>query len=417
MKQIWFNIAHTGGAKIYSMIIGVVILALTARLLGPEGRGQVAVITTWLTLFSTFSCLSLGQVALHRLAIDPTHRRFGNLLGTLLMMTAILTLLGWLVAFGIYSLNHQGTFKGLPTTALLIGFISLPFLIWEQYGSFLLMGLERIRTYNSYQIAGRTISVVGVFVLVGWLGQGVSGVLQATLMGQIVVALGGLGFLIKYAHEKGTICLRDKTETRALLAGGAKLHMNNIGTFMFTSANVLILNNYHGAEQTGYFQMATQLLSVLMIIPVSASMVIYGKVTSLGPNGAWPENKRLLIQITLCMMALSAIAAVLAPWGITIFAGENFRPAVEPFQWMLLGLVGMTFSTVMAPQWIGRGYFWQAAGVTFLVGTINLAANFWLIPPYGIKGATYAFIGTYVFSVIGNGAMAWHCQIKSKETK
>lgn len=415
MKQLWANIAHTSGAKIYSMVIGVFTLALTARLLGPEGRGQVAAITTWVGMFSTLAYLSLGQVALHRMARDPTRQRFGNLLGTLLMMTVILTLLGWLVASGMYWRNPQGTFKGLPTTALLIGFIALPFLIWEHYGSSLLMGLERIRTYNRYQVAGRTLSVAGVFVLVGWLGQGVAGLLQATLLGQIVVALGGIGFLIKYAHDKGTICRPDKTETRALLAGGAKLHLNAVGTFLFTSANVLILNHYHGAEQTGYFQMAIQLLGVLMIIPSSASMVIYGKITRLGPNGAWPDNKRLLLQITLGMVGISVIAAVLAPWGITLLAGEKFRPAVEPFQWMLLGLIGMTFSTVMAPQWIGRGYFWQAAGLTFLVGAINLAANFWLIPQYGMTGAIYAFLGTYLFSVIGNSAMAWHCQIQNNK--
>lgn len=412
MKHLWASIAHTSGAKVYSLVVGVLTLALTARLLGPEGRGQVAVITTWVGMFSTFAYFSLGQVALHRMARDPAHRRFGNLLGTLLMMTVILTLLGWLVAWGIYWHNPQGIFKGLPATALLIGFIALPFMIWEQYGSSLLMGLERIRTYNRYQVVGRTLSVAAVFLLVGWLGQGVAGVLQASLLGQMIVAMGGIGFLIKFAHSKSTQCRPDKTETRALLAGGAKLHLNAIGTFLFTSANVLILNNYHGAEQTAYFQMATQLLGVLMIIPSSASMVIFGKVTSLGPNGAWPDNKRLLIQITLGMVVLSAIAAVLAPWGITLLAGEKFRPAVEPFQWMLLGLIGMTFSTVMAPQWIGRGYFWQAAGLTFLVGVINLTANFWLIPLYGMTGAIYAFLGTYLFSVVGNGMMAWHCQIQ-----
>ena len=54
MKQLWLNIAHTSGAKVYSLLVGVLTLSLTARLLGPEGRGQVAVITTWVSMFSTF---------------------------------------------------------------------------------------------------------------------------------------------------------------------------------------------------------------------------------------------------------------------------------------------------------------------------------------------------------------------------
>lgn len=415
MKHIWANIAHTSGAKIYSMVAGVLTLALTARLLGPEGRGQVAVITTWVSMFSTFAYLSLGQVALHRMAADPEKKRFGLLLGSLLTIAGFVTVAGWLVAAGMCIYNPDGTFKGLPAVALLVGFLALPFMVWEQYGSALLMGLDRIRTYNKYLVFGRTTSLVAIFGLVGWLGLGVAGVMAASLVGQIIVALGGGFFLLAYAKKKGVDCKPQMAESRALLLGGAKLHLNAVGAFLFTSANVLILNNYHGSELSGYFQLATQLLGVLMIVPSSASMVMYGKVTSLGPNGAWPDNKRLLIQITLAMVGLSTIAAVLAPWGITLLAGEKFRPAVVPFQWMLLGLVGMTFSTVMAPQWIGRGYFWQAAGLTFLAGGINLALNFWLIPLHGMQGAVYAFIGTYMFSVIGNGAMAWHCQTQYRK--
>lgn len=412
MRELWATIAHTSGAKIYTLVVGVFTLFLTARLLGPEGRGQVAAITTWVSLFSTCAYLSLGQVALHRMAEDRQQQRFGYLLGSLLLMVGVLTVGGWLVAVGMYVANPQGAFKGLPGWSLVVGFLALPFMLWEQYGSSLLMGLERIRIYNRYQVLGRTLAVMAVFAWVWGLEWGVAGVLGANLLGQVIVALGGIHFLLTFARNTRQFCRPDLAEIKALLAGGAKLHLNAIGTFLFTSADILILSHYHSAEQTGYFQLATQLLGVLMIVPQAASMVIYGKVTSLGPNGAWPLNRRLLLHITLGMIAISSIAVWLAPWGITWLAGEAFRPAVAPFQWMLLGLIGMTFSTVMAPQWIGRGYFWQAALLTLAVGLVNLAMNFYLIPIYGIQGAIFSFLVTYMFSVVGNGVMAWHCQIQ-----
>jgi len=379
VRDLWANIAHTSGAKIYSLLIGLFTISLTARLLGPEGRGQVATITTWVAMFSTFAYLSLGQVSLHRMAGDREHKGFGGLLGSLLLLAVILTLMGWLVALGLYWANPEGIFKGMEVLPLIIGFLALPFMIWEQYGSSLLMGLEHIRTYNRYQVIGRTVSVVSVFILVGILGFGVAGVVES------------------------------------LLSGALKLHFNAIGTFMFTSANILILNYYHGAVQTGYFQLVIQLLGVFMIIPQAATMVIYGKITKIGVNGAWKDNKRLLIQINLAMIVLIAIAAFISPWGIIMLAGESFRPAVEPFQWMLLGLIGMTFSTVMAPQWIGRGYFWQAAALTLLLGMISFVANLWLIPQFGIKGAVYAFLGTYFFSILSNGGMVIHCNRINRE--
>jgi O-antigen/teichoic acid export membrane protein len=415
MRDLWATIAHTSGAKIYSLLIGLFTISLTARLLGPEGRGQVATITTWVAMFSTITYLSLGQVALHRMADDREHKRFGSLLGSLLLLAVILTMIGWLVALGLYWTNPKGVFKGIEVFPLFVGFLALPFMIWEQYGSSLLMGLEHIRTYNRYQVIGRTVSVVTVFILVGSLGFGVTGVMESNLLGEIIIAMGGIGFLFAFARSKGLTCRPNKAEIKALLSGALKLHFNAIGTFLFTSANILILNHYHGPEQTGYFQLVTQLLGVFMIIPQAATMVIYGKVAKIGVNAAWKDNKRLLIQINLGMIVLIVIAALISPWGIVLLAGESFKPAVEPFQWMLLGLIGMTFSTVMAPQWIGRGYFWQAAALTLLLGIINFVANLWLIPQFGIKGAVYAFLGTYVFSILSNGGMVIHCNRMIRE--
>jgi O-antigen/teichoic acid export membrane protein len=367
-------------------------------------------------MFSTFAYLSLGQVALHRMASDQQQKRFGNLLGSLLLMAVVLALVGWLVALGLHGFDRVGIFKGLPMLALVVGFLALPFMIWEQYGSSLLMGLQFTRIYNLYQILGRTISVVAMFILVGGLGFGVAGVLEASLLGQVVVAIGGMGFMFANARNNNLTCRPDLNEIKALITGGIKLHLNAIGVFLFTSTNILLLNKYRGAEQTGYFQLATQIIGVMMIIPQAASMVIYGKIATQGPNRAWPDNKRLLVQITLFMGALSAVAASLAPWGIILLAGEAFRPAVQPFQWMLLGVIGMTISTVMTPQCIGRGYFWQAAAFTFSVGVINLAANFWLIPLHGMQGAVCASLGTYIVSMLGMAVLGWHCQHQYKKS-
>ena len=395
------------------MACNLAILGVTARWLGPEGRGDIAAITAWVGLFSTVAYLSLGQVALHNMT-GVAGKNIGNLIFALLLITIVMSLLGWLTAVSFHMSGIYGLFANLPQTALTIAFLSLPFLIWEQYGSALLMGLDRIDIYNRYQALGRTTSLIVVLVLAGNFELSIDGVMIAILVGQIIVSVGGLGYLMKYVRIRKLLFRFDLKEIRELIVGGAKLHLSTIGAFLITSANILILSKYHGPAQTGYFQLALQLLSVLMVIPMSVSMVLYGRIVKLGPDGAWLDNKRLLMQTTIGMFFLSCLAAALAPWGISLVAGEAFWPAVEPFRWMLLGLIGMTFSTIVSPQWIGRGYFWQAALLTIIIGMINLVANLWLIPPFGMMGAAYAFTGTYIFSVLGNGAMAIHCDMKSR---
>lgn len=414
MRELWFNILHTSGARIYSLLTGIFLLFITARLLGPEGRGQVAAITTWVAFFSTFAYCSLGQVAVHRMAQEPEHTRFGQLLGSLGLLALTLTIVGWATAICLHLLLPDHIFKGLPTWPLVVGFAALPLLIWEQYGSSLLAGLNRVRVYNRYQVLGRTLTLLAAVVLVGLAGRGVTGVLEATLIGQVIVASGGAGLLLSYAREKSSHLMPSLKEMRVLLLGGAKLHLNAIGTFMTTSVNVLILNHYYDATVVGNFQLASQLLSVLMILPQAASVAIVGKVATLGPDASWPQNRSVLLHVSIMMAVISIIAALLAPLAIPLLAGAAFASSVRPFQWMLLGLIGLTFSAVMAPQWIGRGYFLQVAALTFLIGILNLGGNLWLIPLFGVDGAVGAFVATYLFSVVANGLMAWHCEVRHR---
>src|SRR6185369_15542087 len=414
MRELWRMIVHTSGAKIYSMALGILSLSLTARLLGPEGRGSVATITTWVNLFCTFGYMSLGQVALHRISENRANPKLGAILGSLLTITGVITVMGWIVAISIYLFSFGNVLNTFPLIALIIGFSALPFLIWEQYSSSLLMALERLREYNRAQIVGRTVAVLIIFILVGGLKTGISGVLFANLIGQIIIATGGITFLISEIKRYAQKIYPDVSEIRSLFSGGAKLHLNAIGSFLFASSNILILNHYQGPAATGYFQLSTQLTSVLMIVPQSACMVIYGKVASLGANGAWPLNLKLILQITLITICLCLICGVTAPWWLSILAGNSFKQSIVLFQWMLLGVIGMTFSTLMAPQWIGRGYFLQAAAITLVVGLLNLGATFYLIPRFGTMGAVYALIGTYGVSAVSNGVMVIHCMKKYK---
>ena len=50
MKDIWLKISGAAGAKLYNLLLSIATLSLTARLLGPEGRGQVGAVLAWVAL-------------------------------------------------------------------------------------------------------------------------------------------------------------------------------------------------------------------------------------------------------------------------------------------------------------------------------------------------------------------------------
>ncbi|MBC7528520.1 MAG: lipopolysaccharide biosynthesis protein, partial [Chthonomonadaceae bacterium] len=51
MHDLWRKILGASAARFYSRAISLTTLAITARFLGPAGRGTIAAVTTWTTLF------------------------------------------------------------------------------------------------------------------------------------------------------------------------------------------------------------------------------------------------------------------------------------------------------------------------------------------------------------------------------
>lgn len=413
MRELLLTILHTSGAKIYNLVIVVGTLSLTARWLGPDGRGQLVAITTWVTMFSTIGHLSLGQVAIHRAVNNKSDRWQGEVLGSLLFLAALLSGLCWLVAASSYVVSQGRVFSSLPSWLLLVTFAALPLYIWEQYGSSLLMLKNRIDIYNKCQIYGRTTGLLALILFVLILKLGIDGAIYSIIIGQSIVALGGIRFL--YVNSSKYVGI-SRQETKSLLAGGAKLHWNAIGVIAFGVADILIINHYIGAVEAGYYQLAVQLIGVLLIIPQAVSMIMYGKIAAVGPDEAWVYHKKILLYIIMLLLFGCVLAWILAPWIVTIVAGAKFSPSIAVFRWLMPAVLGMAFSIVMTPQWIGRGFFWQASFVTIAVGIVSVAANFLLVPHYGIKGAAWTAVGACGISAVINIWMVLFCNRKAGHT-
>jgi O-antigen/teichoic acid export membrane protein len=403
MTRVWRSIGFTSAARVYSVLAGAVSLVLTARVLGPAGRGTVAAAVTWTLLFSTIGYLSLGQVAVHRATGRAAEEWLGPVLAVLVAMTGLVTVGGWAVAAAVYGLSGGSAFGHMPVYALLLGFATLPFFVWEQYGSWLLVAVGKISFYNRREVAGRTLGVALVVILVGVAGAGVAGALVALLIAQAVVAGAGWRFLRREAGERLTL---DRAMFKSMVLDGVKLHFNAVGAALFAEAAILIVQSVRGPAETGPFQVAVQLMVVAFLIPQAASMVMFGEVARLGVDEAWPATRRVLVQLVAAMSVLAVIGFFLAPVVVPFLFGNGFKSAVPVFQILVFGVIGQTFTSVMGSQWIGRGLFWQSSLLTLALGVSNVIGCELLVRAHGMKGAAYSLLGVYVVGIVGNTAMA-----------
>ncbi len=389
----------TSGARVYSVAVSMIALVLTARWLGPEGRGAAVVLVTWANLFASVGYLSLGQACLHRASVDRDLTWLGEAVGALLVMTLVATGLGWVVVALLWLLDGEAIFGTGDMTLALLAFAGLPFLIWEQYNSALLTMVGRLKVYNINQLVGRSVTLILLAATILAFGWGVHGFLVATLVGQAIVAMAGMGILLRRAGNVRT----SLPAIGRLVSNGAKLHLNAIGVLLFSSADILMIQYFRGAAEAGIFQFASQIFMALLIVPQAALLVLNGRLTALEPPAFWREHKRM-IGIIMGLMAVAAIVlALLANWIVPLVATPAFAQSGRILQIFCLGSIAATLNTMMGLQWIVQGRFLASSFLTLATGVGNCLLNLFLIPRFGAIGAAWAtVIGIYMIPFTTN---------------
>lgn len=402
MRRLWWQVVHTSGARLYALGAGLIILAFTARYLGPEGRGIVVAAMAWVSMAAAFGSMSLGQVAVHFAVGKPPREWIPPTLGTLLSVLVAATVIAWAVVAIGYSMTEGHLFRNLTGAVLAVAFLSLPTLIWADYASSILVCLDDLKVANAAQVAGSSINAFLVVLLLDVTPAGVyAPLIAASAAGALTATI-----TFRAIRRRGGGPRIDGRHSRTMMTGAVKLHANAVGTYFFTQASLLIVNHYRPAGETAFFALALQLLFVAQIAPNAAGLVAYTIVSKHGPDAAWHQQRLLLLQTLALTAALVVAGYILAPLAVTILAGAAFAPAVPLFRMMLPSLFGMTFSAIMASQWIGRGFFLLASVITLATGLINIIATFFAVRRFGLAGAAWATLVVYAIAVGGNGLMA-----------
>lgn len=402
MKELWRGVGWVSASQIYGTLASLVSLSVTARWLGPEGRGIIAAVTTWVTFASSVAGMSLGPVALHLATKRRGEEWLPSVLGSLLSLCACLTLVTWLSVLFLYHVSGGRVFHVQSPLLLIIGFANLPFLIWEQYSSALLGAVERVDVYSQALVVGRTVTLLAILLAWG-VGGGIPAVLVGVAAGQAVLALTTLRLLSRAAQRS----VRGSPETAAqLMKGALRLHPNFIGGVLATSSGVLVVNHFLGGRETGLYQLAVQLVGLFGILPQAAALVLSGRVATLGPDGAWTSQRRMVPAIMGILLLGGGLAAILSPWGITMIAGERFAPASTVFRILLLSMLGSALATLTLPQWVGRGRFLTISVLSLALGLASLGGNLIVVPMSGIVGAAWVTVGVYAGAAL---VSAWMC--------
>ena len=291
--------------------------------------------------------------------------------------------------------------EGSDPQLILWAMLGLPLSLVASFLSSLLLGQQRMIAFNSVDIL-RVMSNLGFQITSSVLSAGVTGAVLSWLSANLLALLFAL-WLLRGDFSLGIRQLRGVV--RPALNSGARSYAGNLLQFFNYRLDSFLVNFFRGAAAVGQYTTSVTMAELLWYLPNAVSGALFPKVSSLDKDTANRITPQACRQTLLVVVLAAVVFAMVGGWLLVGFYGEAYRPAVQPFLWLLPGMVGVTAAKIISADLSGRGkpqFSAYSAGITVCV---TIVLDVLLIPRFSINGAAIASSIAYIAS--GSLAVLW----------
>jgi O-antigen/teichoic acid export membrane protein len=375
------GVGLTIATRLLLIAAGVATSIITARTLGPVGRGDYFFVVTLTASIVQVANLGLHSSNTYLVAKDP--RLLGPLVANSLWISVLLG--GGLGALAALVAWQADLFPQTPSEYLWVVPALASVTLFFMLGTNLLVGVERIVAYNAVEAMSRVVVLV-LLAAAGLAALSVSGFLVASLASWALAAAGLLVLLRR--SSRGSLAFRLDT-FRTGMRFAIKAYLIALAGFLVLRLSVFLLARLYSSVEVGYFSIAVQFTDVLGILPASVALLLFPRLVR-GRDG-WEQTVRACLVVGSLLSLGSVVLAVVADPVVSLLFGDQYLPAVPILRWLLPGTIALGITSVLSQYLASVGIprplvaAWGSGVVLMLVlGRV-------LIPPQGGVGAAIAF--------------------------
>ena len=382
---------------------------ITARFLGDDGFGELAMVRNTLTMFAAFAGLGLGLTANKYLAetrtADPG--RAGRILGLSYAMACGSGLLMAVLAFAFAEPLAGRTMANEGLAPYLR--LSAPILLTGTLNGVQIAALAGLEAFRRSSLWTTAVALTGsVLTVWGVAVAGISGALWAGLISGVI------GFIVL---ERVLAAETRRAGVRVTFRGiGQELPL--IWSFALPSglsglmvspvtwgAAAMLVNRPGGYGEMGVFNAANQWRNLVLFVPVAVGQVVLPMLSNLQAAGERDRYVRALkfngaLNLLVCLAA--ALPVIVASEWIMRTYGPDFRGRWAVLVLLVLsgalqaviGVVGQALASLGRMWW---GLILNAAWAAELLA----ATWFWL--PLGATGLALAYLVSYLLHLVQVG--------------
>lgn len=377
-KRAFLTTFATG---VWIQALTIVTGALTARLLGPEGRGQFAGAQVWPGILSMVALLGINNALSLRAARDQAHKgayeRHALRFGLLLSLAGVVA--GWL-ALPILVPADNPELLWLSRVNL----IHLPLFVLTSNLMAIDHGVGDFRLFN------RARHILTPVYLVLLLGLWVSGIRDVVWF---VAALLAANFaVLAWRLTKVQWHSAESTSVAGLFRDGLPFWSTGIVAVVRDNAERLLLMFLLGPTALGLFVVAATASGVHLNFTAALNLIVFARGAALGAEHALPDAARFfrLMSVLNAALGLGMVAAM--PLLIRVVYGPGFQDSVLPAMLLVAAQFFRSQGAILDEALRAR-----AKPLVGLVGMILgmatfAAAGVSLAGPFGLLGVAVASI-------------------------
>ena len=394
---------HSYATKVGLMASEFFLNVLITRLLGPEGRGLLALVNNAAGLVTQFGMFGLNAANVYLSA----KRRVP--IGVLLTNSLLLSIaVGGIFALFVVS-DFQAVTQWMAVSHMLLVFLLLavPLQLCQQLIQGLMLGRELVYATNHIEVQIKIVQFMGIGIVIY---TGMVGPESVFLIGMLstVIAI----ILALRALDRNVPGFRIGRPSRPVLqrsAGyGGKSYLASLLSFAVLRIDIFLIHHFLGAEGAGLYAAGLAIINAINVLPTILSQLALARLAAMsGHRDRLRFAGRLAAFVGIVMAPMLGLVWLFAPSLFELLYGESFLDAAYAFQWLLPGVFIWSVEVFLRKVYESNGY---AVWVVYAWATAfiaNLVLNLLLIPVHGIVGAAMAssaallMVGAWTFVVFG----------------
>jgi O-antigen/teichoic acid export membrane protein len=375
---------------------------LLANALGPSAKGRFSLVLLYSQLAATIIGFGMDQsiAVVTGRGTDDARRGFANAI----LWTAVVGSLTVIVSLWLYGVPSDGPPDGplvfllpnLSATQFVFAAFAIPWELFFNLGLFALLGRRQVASYSGIRILRRLtlLALLLGIALAANLDLAAALVLNlASLLITIAAILVAAGRQHLFGGRPDMALMDEE------LRFGGRAVVGTLAERLQFRADSFIINAVSGVRATGIYSVTSGLAETLWYIPNALGVVMFSRAVD--PNADAGRTAATLTRTTLALSALLAIpAALIGPRLVRIVYGSQFTDAGVALRLIIPGVVAYSVVAVLSRYLTGRGRPGTATLILVLGLAVNIAANLYLVPRYGINGAAMASSISYGLTAV-----------------